>query len=344
MVLLEVLDRRSVGEPSFLCECSVRSTVRAVAAHVNRLSRLREQLAIALAKAKDSDEVGTKRGRAAADFAEANALLSPTALQKKEVLTSERLEAALVSLCSGKPSAAQADVTITEQADDVDGTIVDAGEGSTGSAVANTAADSCAIEGPASLYFAGRMLEGLRPLSEYVGTNEKSKVRVAYGEPAAMPETDLKLASDHPLEDARVPPSTIDLHAEPQGGAGDDMIDEISPTSATGGVSLMSFFKRARGGGEEATADGEIEENGEEDADAPLLSAAQAAMLMESSEVRSALKDQRLQVVLRHVDSAGTREVALRRLEEALEDPNFEEFSLTTLRAIGWRPASGEDL
>ena len=74
----------------------------------------------------------------------------------------------------------------------------------------------------------------------------------------------------------------------------------------------------------------------------PLLSAGQAASLTNSGEVRRALRDPRLQSTLRHIDGAGTREAALKRLETALEDPQFESFSLTALREIGWVSASAK--
>ena len=60
-----------------------------------------------------------------------------------------------------------------------------------------------------------------------------------------------------------------------------------------------------------------------------------------SSELLAAVRDPRLQQLLRHVDSAPTREGALRRLESALkQDPDFEQFALAALRVIGVESAS----
>ena len=44
---------------------------------------------------------------------------------------------------------------------------------------------------------------------------------------------------------------------------------------------------------------------------------------------------ERLQEQLRHIDSAPTREGALRRLELALDDADFEQFTRTILTVIG---------
>ena len=48
------------------------------------------------------------------------------------------------------------------------------------------------------------------------------------------------------------------------------------------------------------------------------------------------LKDGRLQETLRHIDSAPTREAALRRLEKALAHEDFDGFTRTALREIGY--------
>ena len=52
------------------------------------------------------------------------------------------------------------------------------------------------------------------------------------------------------------------------------------------------------------------------------------------------MRDPRLEEILRHIDSAPTREGALRRLEGALKaDPDFEAFALQALRVIGHEPS-----
>ena len=74
----------------------------------------------------------------------------------------------------------------------------------------------------------------------------------------------------------------------------------------------------------------------------PLLSARQAEMLVASSDVRAALADPRLQAELRHIDSAPTREGALRRLSRALAQPDFERFTRTALHEIGYGQDAAE--
>ena len=68
------------------------------------------------------------------------------------------------------------------------------------------------------------------------------------------------------------------------------------------------------------------------DEELPQLSNRQAQMLVESREVRAAIKDARLQELLRHIDSAPTREGALRRLERALADEEFEQKKAAQLK------------
>ena len=76
------------------------------------------------------------------------------------------------------------------------------------------------------------------------------------------------------------------------------------------------------------------------DEDAPILSASQAAALCTSASIWHSLEDSRMMEALRYIDSACTREAALARLERALEDPDFERFSLQALDTIGWTAAS----
>ena len=105
-------------------------------------------------------------------------------------------------------------------------------------------------------------------------------------------------------------------------------------------MSLISFFKQqARqaaglGSGEAADeAEGGTAEA--DDEDLPVLTSMQAERLLASPEVRAAMRDPRLEAQLRHIDSAATREGALRRLERALLDADFELFTRTALREIG---------
>ena len=59
--------------------------------------------------------------------------------------------------------------------------------------------------------------------------------------------------------------------------------------------------------------------------------------------MRRALCDARLEALLREIDSCPSRERALRRLEEALADPDFEAFTELVLKAVGYeRDGGGE--
>ena len=108
-------------------------------------------------------------------------------------------------------------------------------------------------------------------------------------------------------------------------------------------VSLSAFFA-ADGAKPAAAPPGESAGAAEpEDEDELKLTAEQAACLTASAAVRAAVRDPRLQEVLRHIDGAASRETALRRLEEVLgRDADFEEFAATALREIGHRAAEAE--
>ena len=102
-------------------------------------------------------------------------------------------------------------------------------------------------------------------------------------------------------------------------------------------MSLSAFFKEQdgdapSGGGDET---GGADDTEEVDEELPLLTTRQSELLLLSRDVRVALRDPRLEEQLRHIDSAPTREGALRRLEQALNDPDFDQFSQTVLREIG---------
>lgn len=105
--------------------------------------------------------------------------------------------------------------------------------------------------------------------------------------------------------------------------------------------SLSTFFGRSSSAGSTEPLANAGEADDADDA-APILSADQASSLTASVPVRAALRDPRLQEVLRHIDSAETRDAALRRLEVALKDPDFEQFSVAALREIGYSAADRE--
>ena len=296
---------------AFLCSLSVKLTVRAAVEHVAKLHRLRSRLSQAVAETSGSRgaAVGSKRARDAAALADAEALLSPQGVSRKTVLTSEALEAALAPLLG------------TESVDDA----------------------AVATESNGGLFFAGKWLDGDKLLSEYVGTNEKSKVKVVFGNPAAD--------EDGAAAAAAAPSAAPSAAAEAP--AATTTADDKKPVDGTAaaGVSLSAFFKQQGGSGGGGSSNGWHEADGHgtaaaeepEDEDLPQLSARQAQMLVESSEIRSALKDPRLQEHLRFIDSAPTREGALKRLERALgADADFDAFTRTALKEIGAVEPSAE--
>jgi hypothetical protein len=310
MVLLEVLDRDAAAAPNFLCECSVAQSVSSALVHVVTVSRLRAELAryaALCAPAPDEGQgpsaVAQKRAHNAEALLDAAALLSPQAVQKKTVLTVELLEAALAAHQVQPCRIAEL----------------------------QEAPPSPAIE----LVFAGRSLEQDKKLSDYFGKHEKSKVKVTLsGTPVGTSDdtTDAVPAPLHNGGEQRQDGTPLASSRVQQGAS-------AAPPAPS--VSLSSFFRRSQAGGELLDEVVEEEGGGEDDEDAPLLSANQAAKLMESRDICEAIRDPRLQEVLRHVDSAPTREGALRRLELALEDPEFESFSMAALREIGWATAIG---
>ena len=343
---------------SFLCELPVRSSVAVAVEHIARLHALRARLAETVASATQSagrkrqktvdadataaeaeaiattgvsrsaataegvHEDGQAKRRHACDEAELEQLLSEEGIKRKCVLTAERLEGAIAS-CVGA---------------------CDEGR-----------AAAVALPVGHGLFFAGRWLDPEQRLCDYVGLNEKSKAKMKYGprvendgsgdaapvdssaEPAHVPSrgTIGQASASLPPPTAAPPPQRLSVSAaEPETIA-------PRPTSSEASVSLSRFFRQSGGGGPSASATNDENENDralpdEEDDDSmPVLHSRQADALMASAPIRSAIKDPRLEQVLRHIDSAPTREGALRRLERALVDPDFEQFTLTALREIG---------
>jgi hypothetical protein len=353
MVLLEVNDKASSAGSTFLCELTVSVKVHAAIEHIAQLCRLRVALAASVNPASSSSleegsqSVGSKRPRDdEAAFTSAVALLSPVGVGRKTVLTSELLEKSLVAMGGQPPSL------------------------------------DLLPRGDVGLFFAGKWLEGDKPLSSYVGSNEKSKVKVVFGtvQPVgAGEEGGGGGGSSGPIAGTSTsggggggaaggdeggqagPVVTAAAVAAAAGAAPASMADAAAashapaggacaarPEAASAVVSLSSFFRervgggppshRSRGGGGDAAeADAAVGDD-----DFPLLSSRQLEQLGTSSELRAACRDPRLQELLRHVDSAPTREGALKRLEGALQsDPDFEQFALAALRVIGCEPSAG---
>ena len=289
-MLLEVKPRDSGS--AFLYEFSVHLKVAAAVEHANILRHLRTLLAATLAANAGVDTANGKRPRVEdAALTDAAALISPDSVGKKNILTREKLERALAAV----GALAETIISCTQKANPFDG-----------------------------FYFAGRWLDGDRPLSEYVGLNEKSKVKVSIGRIGEAEGAADLVSSDTSSV------GTITRRDEQQA-----MGSTESPSStAVDDVSLNAYFKQQAGTAPLRLGEADIGAAGDEDA--PLLSAMQLGALAASQEVRAAIRDPKLQAVLRHVDNAPTRELALRRLEGALKaDPDFEQFATTALRTIG---------
>ena len=254
-----------------------------------------------MAATSHSPEVGSKRLRDEKVVADAAALLAPVGHGPKTVLTCESLEQALMAL--GGSNADSSPASASQETSD------------------------------AGLYFAGKWLDADRPLSDYVGRNEKSKVKVTYGAmqldgSAGGPAMK---AADESAGSTPAPPGGAALSAA-TGTA-------LAASSSTPLLSLSAFF-RDRVNGEARAGRAHVPDDdaaGEATGDDfSVLSARQLDALGASSELQAAIRDPRLEEVLRHVDSAPTREGALRRLEIALKaDPAFEAFALQALRVIG---------
>ena len=177
-----------------------------------------------------------------------------------------------------------------------------------------------------SLFFGGRLLDFDRKLSEYVGANEKSKVTVHLR------------AADGGAGGAENGAASASADGASASASG-------APSAADAAISLSAYFRRTAGGAAPAPAAAADEagaDDGEEDEEA-LLRPEQLERLSANDDVRRALCDARLEALLREIDSCPSRERALRRLEEALADPDFEAFTELVLRAVGYeRDGGGE--
>ena len=342
-MLLEVSASTS-PEASFLCEASTKASVQKATEHVALLWDLRARLAAAVSSAdpESRDAVGAKRQRAPEAVAAASALIAPNAVSRKVVLTRENLEQALQTICGAEVAGAPA------------------ADGSTPG-----------VPMDAGLFFAGRWLESERLLSDYVGSNEKSKVKVSFrsasgGAPMPQPcpsgASDVgptSVASSQPACDVPLPATAEVGTTPPQSADATSAATGLAPpTSAAEAqkhptsdatLSLSAFFSQQGSGhgghvaGRAAAEEEDEVAQGDEDEDLPQLSSRQATTLVASRDVRAALQDARTAELLRHIDSAPTREGALRRLEKALNDGPFEQLTRTVLREIGYAPAASAD-
>ena len=173
------------------------------------------------------------------------------------------------------------------------------------------------VPGEFGLFFSGRWLEEARALGEYAGRNEKSKVTVQLRRREQLQPTEQPPQEPAPRE--QPPP-------EPE-------------ASAAEGLSLSSYFQHARARPGPSGA----EPPPTTDDDDIVLSAEQRAALLADKAVGVAMRDGRLSCLLREIDSAPSREIALARLDGALNaDEHFDEFARDVLRAVGARDAADD--
>lgn len=312
----------SAAPNAFLCEMTVSLKVSSAIEQIAQICRLRSQLSKLVTPLDtaggdtDGTVVGTKRTRDEAAFADAAALLSPAGVGRKTILTCEKLEQTLANLSSSASSHSNSNENLLPSA-------------------------SSASEGKLGIFFAGKWLNADRQLSEYVGRNEKSKVKITLGTVGAESGGDDTASQAEGTTASATGSSRMAetaLAKQPKEAA---HIDEAQDDAAAS-LSLSAFFS-ARVGGRKSHPVGQHDAADDGPAlvdDFPVLSSRQLDALSASGELRAAVRDPRLEEILRHIDSAPTREGALRRLEGALKaDPDFEAFALQALRVIGHEPS-----
>ena len=267
MVLLAVRTGDAADSSRFLCNAltshHVQEVVEAVVAVHNM--RLRLQASVAACT------VGAKRPRSEDEAAltAASELLSAQNVRRKVVLTAQQLLDALTALQAGA-----ADRAVPEE---------------------------LSVEG-AELFFAGRTLKRDARLSEYVGKNDKSQVQIQL----------LRSATNNGGTAPLVPPGTApampprEPAAAGEAAAGSSSVSEETAAAAEAaapahdvgaGVSLNAYFKAMRGEPKAAAVAGAKEE--EEEEDPAVLREDQAAQLLRSQPVQAAMRDPRLQELLR---------------------------------------------
>lgn len=259
-MLLEVSSRPSDDTASFLCEASVHISVGAAVQHVALLWRLRARLAAAIAERSLDSTAPRKRSHDEDEaLKDAAGLLSEQGVGRKLVMTSQRLEAALAAVTSAEGSSA-------------------------------LALESSTLPG-AGLFFAGKWLDADRTLSEYVGRNEKSKVKVGFGVAAVAADSGdasgAGTAAAAPAASGDAAPSSCassDAAAasnptdESGGGGAKPVADEKKKTDA-GGVSLSAFFRDAGESKPRRRHDEQPDEPAIDDDDMPLLTSHQVRLL-----------------------------------------------------------------
>ena len=321
MVLLCIRQAADADAPPFLCSALTSSPIQAVVDHVVAVHNLRLRLETAR-----RGEVGEKRPRPDDDDgAAADDMLSAQGVKRKLVLSAQTLRDALEHLQPGSA-----------------GRVV-AGELSVAAA---------------ELLFAGRTLQPDKLLCEYVGKNEKSQVQVqlagsavpaeAVGLEAPAVATAAEVAAAVPTA---AEATADDGHARPSGAveAAGAAARETAEDGATDAqrrqqhvslISLSAYYRAQRGEPAPDAAASRRPLAADDEEDPAALVEEQVERLRRAEPVRAAMRDERLQTLLRHIDGAESREAALTRLDEALaRDGDFSAFSEEVLRAIGHKTA-----
>jgi hypothetical protein len=267
MVLLAVRTGDAADSSRFLCNALTSHHVQEVVESVVAVHNMRLRLQASVAACT----VGAKRPRSEDEAAltAASELLSAQNVRRKVVLTAQQLLDALTALQAGA-----ADRAVPEE---------------------------LSVEG-AELFFAGRTLKRDARLSEYVGKNDKSQVQIQL----------LRSATNNGGTAPLVPPGTApampprEPAAAGEAAAGSSSVSEEAAAAAEAaapahdvgaGVSLNAYFKAMRGEPKAAAVAGAKEE--EEEEDPAVLREDQAAQLLRSQPVQAAMRDPRLQELLR---------------------------------------------
>lgn len=215
----------------------------------------------------------------------------------------------------------------------------------------------------AAFVFAGRPLEGDKLLSDYFGKNDKSKIVVSLQAEPYLTEhaPDLEAAngagscSEAVALETVVGSTAVTCEALSSGGPTRSALpiapiqpveldvrhkSHALPQQHEQEVSLLSFFQRTRGDGESAELRLEagvlaVADPGNPDEDESVLTDSQVTAVCASAAVKSALHSGELRRILRRIDGAESRELALLRLEGALLNPDFNAFTRNVLRDIG---------
>lgn len=351
-MLLEVSCEESSLSARFLCEASANNTVRSVLERVVTLHNVRTELAFALSVLglRGNQTSGSKRSNVEDEreraIAAADALLSPLSVRRKVVMRLETLQQALGELRAHVKSESAGD-----------------------------AAPCIPLDAEmAELFFGGRSLQREQLLADYAGRNEKTKVKVELRSPegatalARSSDVDAPIVTSGPstsviaaassdvlkgnaacsLNGAQasfVPGAKTVQHGEASRefeGAATNTMESLAD-SAEKEVSLSSFFNQSGRGSQRSLSEEEAGREGlplAKEEEEELLSKAEEEELRGSQPLDQigALNQSRLLEQMRYIDGASSREIALHRLEAALTDEEFHNFSEGLLHTIGRRP------